>query len=118
MDFSGCSIIFLEFFTGTYTGLQSRAICQQIPYEMLQQYCYFKHILLVAGGFFRQVTTDVKVGDFILPAGDTVVFHLDSVHRDPDCWQNADAFQPERWLDEEGNVRTPSAYFPFGSGRQ
>src|SRR5687768_11059044 len=38
------------------------------------------------------------------------------VHRDPRWWDDADAFQPERWLTE--SKRPKYAYFPFGGGNR
>jgi cytochrome P450 len=46
------------------------------------------------------------------------------VHHDPRWWPNAEAFEPERWLEPTGNrepgtgnrSRPKYSYFPFGGG--
>jgi len=37
-------------------------------------------------------------------------------HRHPDYWPNPEGFDPERFTDQNSDLRPPFAYFPFGGG--
>jgi len=67
----------------------------------------------------RRATSPYLLGDVELPARTIVLMSQWVVHRDPRWWPDADAFQPERWL-EGGSAlaadRPKFSYFPFGAG--
>lgn len=52
--------------------------------------------------------------NYFLPAETEVTIHAYSVHRDPTLFPNAEAFIPERWLDETAEMR--NAFIPFSYG--
>lgn len=60
------------------------------------------------------------VGPYQLPAGTTILLPQYVVHRDPRWWPEAEAFRPDRWLDDAPAAlqreRPKYAYFPFGGG--
>ncbi|XP_069467790.1 steroid 17-alpha-hydroxylase/17,20 lyase [Ambystoma mexicanum] len=62
--------------------------------------------------------TDSSIGEFTIPKGARVVINLWSIHHDENEWENPDEFDPNRFLDENGNlVQAPSpSYLPFGAG--
>jgi cytochrome P450 len=77
----------------------------------------------------RRLTSDAADGDgFRLPEGTAVGVWLHAVHRDPEFWDQPDAFTPRRWLvdgdgdgggadDELPQVRRKgSAFMPFAAG--
>ena len=77
----------------------------------------------------RRLTSDAADGDgFRLPEGTAVGVWLHAVHRDPEAWDQPDAFAPRRWLvDGEGDGggaddelpqvrRKGSAFMPFAAG--
>ncbi len=47
-----------------------------------------------------------------IPAGSTVIVFQYLMHRDPEFWEDADAFVPERFLGSKGHP----AYMPYGWG--
>ena len=75
-------------------------------------------------------------GDHVIPAGTEVVgchwcvqtnlpFAMlkvkithRAIARDPDVFPNGDAFNPARWLDEKGQMRTDLRFFNWGLGRR
>eukprot|EP00058_Branchiostoma_floridae_P017177 XP_002602665.1 hypothetical protein BRAFLDRAFT_210347 [Branchiostoma floridae] len=64
-------------------------------------------------------TQDVKVQGYDIPNGTRVLVNLHSVHVDPAYWPDPDRFDPERFLDAEGNViNHPESFIPFGGGRR
>lgn len=63
---------------------------------------------------FREPTRTVRLGDYRVNAGTTVVVPPWALHRDPTLWDDPGAFRPERWRD--GSDRPEFAYLPYGGG--
>jgi cytochrome P450 len=57
--------------------------------------------------FFRTATTDVRVGEHVVPEGHKILMFLASANRDPRRWENPDAFDLSR---------DPSGHVGFGMG--
>ena len=57
--------------------------------------------------FFRTATTDVRVGNHVVPEGHKILMFLASANRDPRRWTNPDAFDLSR---------DPSGHVGFGMG--
>ena len=53
----------------------------------------------------RQLQHEVRMREFVLPAGTRVFFDLYAIMRDPDHWKAPEEFRPERFIDEEGKFR-------------
>ncbi|MFJ3928759.1 MULTISPECIES: cytochrome P450 [unclassified Streptomyces] len=66
----------------------------------------------------RRTTAPVELGGYRLPAGTEVGFSLYAMHRDPSLYENADRFDPDRWLPERRGAITRQAYIPFGAGNR
>ncbi|MFB6188553.1 MAG: cytochrome P450 [Halapricum sp.] len=67
-------------------------------------------------GIVRQPTTDVEIGGYTIPEGETVVLSQWVVHRDQRSFDNPLAFDPDRWERRGREDRHPFAYFPFSGG--
>jgi cytochrome P450 len=64
----------------------------------------------------RQAIRDCKIGEYIIPAGSTVLMSQYLIHRDPRFFPEPERFNPERWnIDRRTNLPRFS-YFPFGGG--
>jgi cytochrome P450 len=61
----------------------------------------------------REATVDDEIGGYEIPAGTTVAFSGQTLHRDPRWWREPERFDPSRFLDEETNSY---AFLPFGVG--
>jgi len=48
--------------------------------------------------------------------GDTIMFPIYGLHRDPQYYPEPMKFDPERFSDENKNSIPPGAYMPFGMG--
>ncbi|XP_008285532.1 cytochrome P450 2U1 [Stegastes partitus] len=55
---------------------------------------------------------------YTIPKGTVIVPNLWSVHRDPTVWDNADSFNPARFLDDKGKLLRKECFMPFGIGRR
>jgi cytochrome P450 len=60
----------------------------------------------------RRLTAPRAVAGHVLPAGVTVMLPIPLLHRDPNAYDAAHAFRPERWL----TPAPPAAFWPFGGG--
>jgi cytochrome P450 len=66
----------------------------------------------------RRTTVPVQLGRHRLPAGTEVAFSLYALHRDPTVYENAESFDPDRWLPERRAAVARHAYIPFGAGNR
>lgn len=62
------------------------------------------------------------VGGYTIPKGAQVMLNVWTIHRDPDIWEDALEFRPERFLSDAGKLDywggNKFEYLPFGSGRR
>lgn len=65
----------------------------------------------------RAVAEDVIDG-YRIPAGTTVAPITYVVQRHPDFWEDADTFDPGRFLEPRQAARPAGAWFPFGHGQR
>lgn len=62
---------------------------------------------------------EVMLRGYVLPKETFIVPNLDSVLHDKKIWgADAMSFRPERFLDDEGKIRNPEEFIPFGLGRR
>ncbi|XP_052746654.1 probable cytochrome P450 305a1 isoform X2 [Bicyclus anynana] len=66
----------------------------------------------------RRLLEDVKMDGFLLPKDTTVLIAVGDVHFDPDIWDNPNKFIPERFIDDQGNIKNTEHMYPFGIGRR
>ncbi len=66
--------------------------------------------------FGRVAMADVTVGDYAIPKGTVVLVSPFALHRRPELWSDADAFDPDRFLPEAEARRHKSAFIPFSAG--
>ncbi len=73
----------------------------------------------------RTALVDYPVRGHVIRKGSLVLVSQWVTHRDPRWWDDAESFQPERWLDSAGGREVGRsggqrggrfAYFPFGAG--
>ena len=66
----------------------------------------------------HRVRSDTTLGNHDIPENSQVIFDLRAIHHDPKHWKEPDAFDPTRFLDEEGNFICPAtlSFIPFGGG--
>ena len=62
----------------------------------------------------RRLKSKMKFTEGDIPAGERMFYSIYLTHRDPDIWENAEAFCPERHA--RGRKTPPFSYIPFGGG--
>lgn len=62
----------------------------------------------------RRVADEMHFSEGDVPAGERMFYSIYLSHRDPDIWENAENFCPERFA--HGRKTPPFAYVPFGGG--
>ncbi|XP_013916487.1 PREDICTED: cytochrome P450 2J2-like [Thamnophis sirtalis] len=98
----------------------SHSICYQdrkkVPYTnaVIHEIVRSKYILLF--GLPRQCVKDVYLGNFLIPKGAILTPDLRSVLFDPEHWETPEEFNPNHFLDKEGNFVPNDAFLPFGAG--
>lgn len=56
------------------------------------------------------------LGPYVLPKDTTLVLPILLIHRNPNVWTNPLKFDPDRFLPENSEHRSPYAYVPFSAG--
>ncbi len=69
-----------------------------------------------AWAMVRQGLNDFQLGEYLLPAGTTVMMSQWVMHRNEEFWSDPLRFDPERFRPEAKAGRPKFAYFPFGGG--
>ncbi|XP_077785794.1 cytochrome P450 2J4-like [Podarcis muralis] len=98
----------------------AHSICYQdkkkLPYTnaVIHEMQRFKYVLFY--GLPRQCTKDFKLRGFLIPKGTIIVPDLRSVHLDPTQWETPEEFNPNHFLDKDGQFVNRKEYLPFGAG--
>ncbi len=64
----------------------------------------------------RATLKDDIFGDYSFPKDTIIIPFFFGMHRNKNYWHNADHFYPERFLNEEGQIKKMKHFFPFGAG--
>lgn len=73
---------------------------------------------VTAGGLPHQANRDIVYQGYVIPKGATVIGNVWSIGRDPAVFPDPEAFNPQRWLHEDGTLRDDLKSYPFGFGRR
>lgn len=76
----------------------------------------FFHIIPISGP--RRVLKMCDLEGYTIPKDTTILIGLRSVHMDTDFWKDPEVFRPERFLDENMQVKSNERLLPFGNGRR
>ncbi|XP_017347065.1 cytochrome P450 2M1 isoform X2 [Ictalurus punctatus] len=66
----------------------------------------------------HKMFNDTEYKNYLIPKGAMVLPLLSSVLSDPELWKNPDNFDPENFLDEEGQFKRSDAFVVFGMGKR
>ncbi|KAL8188130.1 UNVERIFIED_CONTAM: hypothetical protein K2H54_062005 [Gekko kuhli] len=89
---------------------------KKLPYTnaVIHEILRFRFTLLF--GVPRQCTKDVNMCGFLIPKGAMIIADLRSVLFDPKQWETPEEFNPNHFLDKDGNFVNREAFLPFGAG--
>uniref|UniRef100_A0A8C2XHR7 Cytochrome P450, family 2, subfamily AD, polypeptide 3 n=1 Tax=Cyclopterus lumpus TaxID=8103 RepID=A0A8C2XHR7_CYCLU len=73
---------------------------------------------IVPIGFPKMASKDSILGGYLIPKGTTVNTILASVLVDTKEWATPDIFNPEHFLDSEGQFRRRESFLPFSAGKR
>ncbi|XP_077127558.1 cytochrome P450 2C20-like isoform X2 [Ranitomeya variabilis] len=73
---------------------------------------------LAPTALFHAITEDIKFRGYTIPKGTTVIPFLTSVLQDPSQWETPEDFNPQHFLNEDGQFRTRLAFMPFSAGKR
>ncbi|KAM6443631.1 cytochrome P450 2C31-like [Liasis olivaceus] len=98
----------------------SHSVCyedwRKLPYTnaVIHEIMRNKYSLLF--GLPRQCVQDIYLNGFLIPKGAVILPDLRSVLLDPEHWETPEEFNPNHFLDKEGNFVLKEAFLPFGAG--
>lgn len=67
-------------------------------------------------GISRCAKEDDELGGYPIKKGTQILFHIYSIQRNPDYWENPNDFDPERFNPENAKKIPKHAFMPFGAG--
>ncbi|KAI4503552.1 hypothetical protein M0802_000955 [Mischocyttarus mexicanus] len=65
---------------------------------------------------FRHLSKDMKLENYLVPAGTVCGVNIRSLHRNPKYWPNPNDFDPDRFLPDNLVGRNLFSYIPFSAG--
>ncbi|XP_059157598.1 cytochrome P450 2U1-like [Physella acuta] len=73
---------------------------------------------LVPFSLIHVCNQDATVAGYTIPKGTQIIPNLDAVLMDEKIWGDPRNFRPERFLDEQGNIKNREEFIPFSIGRR
>ncbi|KAJ0184117.1 hypothetical protein K1T71_000540 [Dendrolimus kikuchii] len=66
----------------------------------------------------KRVMENTVMDGYHIPKDTTVLISVYDLHFDPEIWKDPHEFKPERFIDEDGNLKHPEHLYSFGLGRR
>jgi cytochrome P450 len=95
--------------TPTFADIAKLTYTDQVVREILRMYP-------VAWNQTREVLTDVRFGDDLIPKGSTIIISPFVVHHDPRNYDDPECFDPERFAPDAPNPVPSNVWIPFSMG--
>ncbi|XP_073399332.1 cytochrome P450 2B19-like [Dendrobates tinctorius] len=73
---------------------------------------------LAPTALLHAVTEDIKFRGYTIPKGTAVIPFLTSVLQDPSQWETPEEFNPQHFLNEDGQFRPRMAFMAFSAGKR
>ncbi|XP_076057956.1 cytochrome P450 2D20-like [Oratosquilla oratoria] len=90
----------------------------KVPYTLATIYEIQRFTSLVPISIPHAALYDFNVQGFRIPKGTLIFPHLESSNKDLNRWKFPNTFNPENFLDGQGNFVKNEAFMPFGNGRR
>ncbi len=66
--------------------------------------------------FFRKATSNIEVGDHMIPEGTTILISPLVIHHNSTIWESPEEYKPQRFQPGNMNAHAPYDYIPFSAG--
>uniref|UniRef100_A0A8C8RJ50 Uncharacterized protein n=1 Tax=Pelusios castaneus TaxID=367368 RepID=A0A8C8RJ50_9SAUR len=100
----------------------SQLICyvdrKKLPYTNAVIHEILRYSTTVAVGVPRQCIKDTTLQGFPIEKGTLIIPNLNSVLVDPEQWETPRKFNPNHFLDKDGNFMNKEAFIPFSAGHR
>ncbi|XP_023222860.1 cytochrome P450 4C1-like [Centruroides sculpturatus] len=87
--------------------------------KMMYLECVIKESMRIYPPFpliARKNPSEMKIGNYVLPANSTLVISIYGIHHNPSVYENPEVFDPDRFLFENYKNLHPYAFLPFSAG--
>ncbi|KAG7161543.1 cytochrome P450 2C31-like [Homarus americanus] len=98
--------------------LPSFADLEKLPYTQATIHEIQRFFNLVLFALPHSVTEDCTLGGYNIPKGTILLANVDDAMADCELWKNPKEFNPENFLDANGNFVKNEAFMPFGTGKR
>ena len=71
---------------------------------------------IVPFGVPHSTTEDITFRGFFIPSGTMILPNMNSIHMDPDLWEEPERFDPGRFLDDDEHFVKREELIPFSIG--
>ncbi|KAH0624291.1 hypothetical protein JD844_007988 [Phrynosoma platyrhinos] len=96
-----------------YSDIQDR---HKLPFTNAVVHEVLRAKFMLPVGIPRRSTKDVNMQGFTIPKNTIVITDLRSVLLDPEQWETPEEFNPNHFLDKDGNFVAREEFLPFGAG--
>ncbi|KAF4518536.1 hypothetical protein B566_EDAN004280 [Ephemera danica] len=80
--------------------------------------CMKESLRLYPSACFMERTNqdEIHIDDYVIPAGCTITANIFAIHHDPEVYPDPEKFDPDRFLPENCQGRSPYSFIPFSIG--
>uniref|UniRef100_A0AC35FMZ9 Cytochrome P450 n=1 Tax=Panagrolaimus sp. PS1159 TaxID=55785 RepID=A0AC35FMZ9_9BILA len=90
----------------------------RMPYVQATLDEILRIINVLPWGIPHETTDDVKIGEYNIKAGTVLMPQIGVIHFNEENFPNAEEFNPERFLNENGEYKPNKKFIPFGMGKR
>ncbi|XP_026056035.1 cytochrome P450 2B19-like isoform X1 [Carassius auratus] len=99
-----------------YDRLPSMDDRDKLPYTYATVHEIQRCANIVPSGAVHETTQPTKLRGYDIPKGTMIMTNLEAIFSDKKHWKHPDAFNPENFLDENGNFFKPESFIAFSLG--
>jgi cytochrome P450 len=89
-----------------------------MPFTVATIWEIWRLVTITPMGVDRQLSSDMKIGDYQVPKGTTITIAIYAIHHNEKHFDRPDLFRPDRFLDASGSLLKNPKIMPFQIGKQ